>query len=129
MTMRKILFLCLLVSGGAWADDEIQARIDAAKASTRESFEKNREELLKSFDPVEQERRNAESWARHNERFSKPPAKIGMTESQVINNTYWGKPSRKNFTTTKYGTREQWVYDNVGYVYFEGGRVVAIQNY
>lgn len=68
----------MLVSNGVWADAEIQARIDAAKASTRESLEKNKEELLKSFDPAEQERRNAESWARHNERFSKPTAKIGI---------------------------------------------------
>lgn len=51
--------------------------------------------------------------------------KVGMTESEVYAST-WGSPKKRNKTTTTYGTREQWVY-NDGYIYFENGIVVAIQ--
>ncbi|OAS18906.1 hypothetical protein [Paenibacillus oryzisoli] len=51
---------------------------------------------------------------------------IGMTAEQVEKST-WGKPSRTNKTTTKYGTSEQWVYERMGYIYFEDGKVTAIQ--
>ncbi|OJU95083.1 MAG: hypothetical protein BGO19_02340 [Acinetobacter sp. 38-8] len=123
--MKKILFLCLLVSGGVWANDD-GLSFDEREAQFRKQIE---EDLAKATDPVEIEKNSKEMWARHNERFSKPTAKIGMTEEQVIKNTLWGEPSSKNFMTTKYGTREQWVYDNVGYLYFENGKVVGIQSF
>jgi len=53
---------------------------------------------------------------------------IGMTEEEVINDTRWGKPDDINRTTTKYGVEEQWVYNTYGYVYFEDGKVTAIQD-
>lgn len=120
--MKKILFLCLLVSGGVWADSDFNKKYDEYMKSLDE-------DIAKATDPVEIEKNSKEMWARHNERFSKPTAKIGMTEEQVIKNTLWGEPSSKNFMTTKYGTREQWVYDNVGYLYFENGKVVGIQSF
>ena len=124
--MKKILFLCLLVSGGVGAADDSGLSLDEREAKFRQE---NKEALAKALDPVEMQRGFDENWARHNERFSKPTAKIGMTEEQVIKNTLWGEPSSKNYTTTKYGTREQWVYDNVGYLYFENGKVVGIQSF
>lgn len=51
--------------------------------------------------------------------------KIGMTESEIYGST-WGAPNKKNKTTTAGGTTEQWVYDD-GYIYFENGIVIAIQ--
>jgi len=51
---------------------------------------------------------------------------IGMTKEQATMS--WGKPTDINRTTTKSGTREQWVYALDCYLYFEGNKLVAIQN-
>ncbi|WP_333661038.1 hypothetical protein [Acinetobacter sp.] len=121
--MKKILFLCLLVSGVVWADDS------AFNKQYEEYMKQLDADIAKATDPVEIEKNSKKMWAEHHARFSKPNAKIGMTEDQVIKNTYWGEPGDKNYTTTKYGTREQWVYKNLGYLYFENGKVVAIQGF
>lgn len=53
--------------------------------------------------------------------------KIGMTKEEVKNST-WGTPKDINKTTTSKGTKEQWVYDNYKYIYFnEDGYVTTIQ--
>lgn len=51
---------------------------------------------------------------------------IGMTKEQAL--VSWGPPEEINTTTTKYGSREQWVYSLKCYLYFEGNKLVAIQN-
>lgn len=50
---------------------------------------------------------------------------IGMSELEIIAST-WGPPKDKNKTTTANGESEQWVYED-GYIYFENGKVTAIQ--
>ena len=57
---------------------------------------------------------------------SPEPPSIGMTKEEVLNST-WGSPEDINRTTTAYGVREQWVYSDYRYVYFENGVVTAIQ--
>lgn len=57
----------------------------------------------------------------------KPNAAIGMTKSQVRNKTNWGDPKYINTTTNKYGTHEQWVYDDYQYLYFDNGKLTTIQ--
>ena len=52
---------------------------------------------------------------------------IGMTTEEVLQSS-WGKPKDINKTITDYGTREQWVYANYNYLYFEDGILVTIQN-
>jgi outer membrane protein assembly factor BamE (lipoprotein component of BamABCDE complex) len=54
--------------------------------------------------------------------------RVGMTKEQV--RAAWGRPYAVNTTTTGYGTREQWVMQEIGssYVYFEDGICTAIQN-
>jgi hypothetical protein len=52
---------------------------------------------------------------------------IGMTPEQVIHDTYLGQPDTVNRTVTAAGAREQWVYGAGQYLYFEGGRLVAMQ--
>lgn len=55
---------------------------------------------------------------------------IGYTAQQVLESS-WGKPTKVNTTTNKYGSREQWVYrgqGKSGYVYLENGVVTSIQN-
>lgn len=52
--------------------------------------------------------------------------KIGMTPEEIENST-WGFPNDINKTTTEYGVHEQWVYGNGKYIYFDDGKVTAIQ--
>ncbi|KKC46959.1 hypothetical protein VE23_07110 [Paenibacillus sp. D9] len=49
-----------------------------------------------------------------------------VREEEVLEST-WGKPSKINKTTTKYGVHEQWVYYGGRYVYLEDGVVTLIQ--
>lgn len=57
---------------------------------------------------------------------NKSEPKIGMTKDEVLNSK-WGDPEDINKITTKYGTSEQWVYPDYKYIYFEDGKVTAIQ--
>jgi len=56
-------------------------------------------------------------------------AQIGMTTDQVEHGTVWGPPDHINRTETVAGIREQWVYGrpSPGFLYFEAGRLVSIQ--
>ncbi|MES2634066.1 MAG: hypothetical protein V4669_13915 [Pseudomonadota bacterium] len=66
--------------------------------------------------------RDAESLAKR----KKEGVRIGMSPEEVILSS-WGKPRKINRTTTATRQREQWVYDG-GYLYFENGILVTIQN-
>lgn len=59
---------------------------------------------------------------------AKPNVKIGMTAKQVAINTNWGRPDTVNRTALKNGVHEQWVYPGKGYLYFDNGKLVAIQD-
>lgn len=52
---------------------------------------------------------------------------IGMTKEDVIYQTEWGKPYKINKTTSTYGVREQWVYPDNKYLYFEDEILTTIQ--
>jgi hypothetical protein len=58
---------------------------------------------------------------------SKPNAKIGMTKKQVVEKSSWGEPAHINTTILNGHVKEQWVYGDGDYIYFDNGRVVAIQ--
>lgn len=58
---------------------------------------------------------------------AKPDAKLGMSKTQVENHSNWGKPEYKNRTITRQGVFEQWVYGEGQYLYFENGKLTAIQ--
>jgi hypothetical protein len=58
----------------------------------------------------------------------KPAARIGMTAKQVRETTNWGEPSSVNRTMVSGHTHEQWVYGDRQYLYFDNGRLTAIQN-
>ena len=53
---------------------------------------------------------------------------LGMTPKQVVEQTSWGKPNKINKSTNQFGTREQWVYGDGNYLYFENGVLKSIQN-
>lgn len=57
-----------------------------------------------------------------------PGPRLGMTRAQVLNGTNWGEPLRVNTTTSRRGTREQWVYGDQTYLYFDNGVLAAIQD-
>ena len=66
-----------------------------------------------------------------NKVLSKNPIKttkvpqIGMTSSEV-KSTNWGNPDKINKDTYSWGTTEQWIYNNKGYIYFRNGVVTSI---
>ena len=57
----------------------------------------------------------------------KPSAAIGMTKSQVRNNTNWGSPNYIKTTIDSHGKSEQWVYGDREYLYFKNGKLTSIQ--
>ncbi|GAA0366864.1 hypothetical protein [Bacillus horti] len=50
---------------------------------------------------------------------------IGMAAEDVLKSS-WGEPQSKNNSSTRYGTREQWVYGNGNYLYFRDGILDSI---
>jgi DNA-directed RNA polymerase subunit N (RpoN/RPB10) len=60
-------------------------------------------------------------------RRKKQGVSLGMLPEEVVASS-WGKPQRVNKTTTQRGTNEQWVYSGNNYLYFENGRLTAIQH-
>jgi hypothetical protein len=54
------------------------------------------------------------------------PARLGMTTDEAIH-TSWCFPDKKNTTEIAGHFREQWVYGSRGYLYFDNGRLTAIQ--
>lgn len=50
---------------------------------------------------------------------------IGMTKQMCLDS--WGEPDSINKTSTRYGNHEQWIYSTL-YVYFENGKIIAIQD-
>ena len=52
---------------------------------------------------------------------------VGMTPEDVIASS-WGKAESINRTTYANSVREQWVYGIGNYLYFENGKLTAIQN-
>jgi hypothetical protein len=61
-------------------------------------------------------------------RKKKPGVRLGMTKTQVINDTSWGEPHHINKTYYGKHVQEQWVYESNSYLYFHNGVLQAIQN-
>lgn len=53
-------------------------------------------------------------------------ALIGMTPEQAV--FAWGRPENINRSTGRWGVHEQWVYGMGCYLYFENGRLDALDN-
>lgn len=92
-------------------------------ASRAESYRIEREQQVART--LTEQRKQAE---RARVQARKPGARIGMTPSQVINDTQWGRPESVNRTTTARGTSEQWVYGAGSYLYFVNGVLTTIQH-
>lgn len=79
-------------------------------------------QVEKIISDAEKKERELEKKRRKNEGVN-----IGMSKEDVLASS-WGKPERINTTTTANTTREQWVYGGRNYLYFEGNKLVTIQN-
>lgn len=60
-------------------------------------------------------------------RKKKEGVHIGASQEDALA-SMWGKPKSINTTTTSRGTREQWVYGDGNYLYFQNGVLTSIQN-
>lgn len=58
----------------------------------------------------------------------RPTPRIGMSRDEVVNATNWGKPLSIRRTTSASVVREQWIYGDKHYLYFENGKLTAIQD-
>ncbi len=74
----------------------------------------------------QRESETARAVADEEARVAKGPVKIGMNTAQVLSSS-WGSPSAVNKTTTAAGVKEQWVYGIKTFLYFESGKLTAIQ--
>ena len=123
--MLKLLPL-LLLANFAYAETIPQTAIDKAIAAVSQKTDERQKELnalqakIAEFDKQEK--------IRLAELAKKPDVKIGMSKSQVINQSNWGEPKYVNRTVTKHGTHEQWVYSEYRYLYFDNGGLTVIQD-
>jgi flagellar biosynthesis GTPase FlhF len=109
------------------AREAIKAKAEAERAD-RESREY--EKALAQERAIERTataRRAALSKARA-EQAKRPEPRIGMTRADVFYRSKWGQPNDIHRTTTANGKREQWVYGNGRYLYFDNDVLVAIQD-
>lgn len=97
---------------------QMSKALEARKAAIDANLEKIDKEIEEKHERLKVKR---EALAK------KPNARIGMSAKQVRESTNWGEPIDINRTITKYGTNEQWVYDGYQYLYFENGKLTAIQ--
>lgn len=81
------------------------------------------EELKKQQEKAEEEKLQRE----RDRELSKKIPEPGMT-AEDVKKTSWGYPDKINKDTYKWGTTEQWVYKNFGYVYLENGIVTSVSH-
>ena len=100
-------------------------------------IERNKKDEKKRKDDLAKHRRENPVYYERLEKFKKAYGNwahtiamrdvvIGMTCEMCI--ASWGKPNNINTTTNTYGVREQWVYGNSRYLYFDDGVLTTIQD-
>jgi len=115
---------------------ETQKLSQEANAKLQEKLEENKkidecqakEDAKQKIEDAKWAKQQA-AWKAESARLSKlPGVRVGMTADQVLTQSSWGRPNSVNRTTTQYGTHEQWVYGGSNYLYFDNGKLTAIQN-
>ena len=102
--------------------------VSAKQAYERFAAEKIASDIIEKRYAEAERKAEIQKQAKRDAFARRPGVKIGMTPEEVVEKTNWGRPQKKNRTTTTRGTSEQWVYGNGNYLYFENGRLTAIQN-
>lgn len=100
------------VEGIAQQEKIDRDQAEAAVRRTAEEAAKRAEEAAARAD--------RERWLR------KPDVRIGMSQQQVLASR-WGAPVDIRRSITASHTREQWIYSQQRYLYFDNGRLDAIQ--
>ena len=108
------------------ADAKIAAAAAARAARERAEAERVRQEATRL--QAAQAKKEAVDRAHREAMARRPGVRIGMTQEDVIERSNWGSPQRRSRTTTAAGIREQWIYEGGNYLYFDNGKLVAIQN-
>jgi hypothetical protein len=107
-----------------------EAKISVANAShaarAKAEAERLRQETARSQATLA--RKEAADRAAREAMARRPGVRIGMTQQDVLERSNWGPPQSRRRTTTAEGVREQWIYEGSNYLYFENGKLVAIQD-
>lgn len=78
-----------------------------------------------SLSSLLEERKDQQAEQEYEKNLSNMMPQIGMTADQVRRSA-WGSPDKINKDTYSWGVKEQWVYNDYGYVYLENGIVTSI---
>jgi len=97
---------------------------DAANKAAKAELARSKAKQQLAADEQRRARAGREARA---EQLARPSPRLSMTRNQVISQTNWGAPKDINTTTTAAGVREQWVYGLRRYLYFDNGKLTAIQ--
>ena len=99
-----------------------------AKQKKRDEEQARKERLAKQEAERKQQLAREKAQKENLRRAALPAPRLGMTRQQVVNESNWGRPYDVHRTTTVSGVREQWVYGDSRYLYFENGVLTAIQD-
>jgi len=99
-----------------------------AREKVRQAKQAQEERKVQQRAQEKAERERAKRLEEQRRQAAKPSPRIGMTRQQVVNDTRWGRPYDINRTTSSSGVREQWVYSNRRYLYFDNGVLTVIQD-
>lgn len=106
-------------------NEEFYIRIPENSNYITYAYSKNRGAIYYYFDYGDALSNTLDYYNDFKNQNSKLKPKIGMTISEVKKST-WGEPDKINKDTYSWGVKEQWVYKNRGYIYFENGIVTSI---
>lgn len=120
-TSKLLLMLSLFIASCTDAADQRKQNKEIAERERIQRIERAKQIDEENLKKPYVEHREPECTHKENGVY------IGMSKYKVIN-CGWGKPDKINRTTTAFSTSEQWVYKGGNYLYFEGDRLVAIQN-
>lgn len=106
--------------------EELQKQQSEARQKQEEEQRKKREMEWAEADKKFRQECISEFGLKYGNYIADGKVIIGMTKKMCL--SAWGSPIDINTTTTSYGTKEQWVYSLKYYLYFENGKLIAIQN-
>ena len=105
-----------------YSNEDIQRGIDFYEAAYTK--QKAKEDAAEA-----ESQRRIKAYEAEQSRLAKlPGVRVGMSANDVLTKSSWGRPNSVNRTTTAFGTHEQWVYGGRNYLYFDNGRLTAVQN-
>ncbi len=100
---------------------------EAEKLEQQQKEEKERRLQQQKAERVKERKKNLKKFGKYyGKLINEGKVIVGMSAKMC--RAAWGEPDHINRTVTKYSISEQWVYDSGNYLYFENGKLTAIQN-